>query len=83
MALGGVARRRWRCRLTVAGSRYAHAPATRARRAWVFPALVMEPCRRRAPLEYSAGIGPGTASAVWGERRGSGRPVRPPWSPPR
>jgi hypothetical protein len=27
----------------------------RARRAWLFPALVMAPCRRRSLLEYSRG----------------------------
>src|SRR3989454_12086308 len=51
-------RRSWRCRLTFAGYRYAHAPSTRARRAWVLPALVMPPCRRRSPDEYSEGVRP-------------------------
>src|SRR5215471_6770850 len=40
------------------GKRYAHAPSTSARRAWVLPALVREPCRRRSPLEYSERIRP-------------------------
>jgi hypothetical protein len=58
MILGGISSRRWRCRLTVAGSRSAQAPSTRARRAWVFPAWVIEPGWRRAPEEYAAGIKP-------------------------
>ena len=58
MALGGCSSRSCRCRLTLAGSREDQAPSTKARRAWVCPALVMGPCRRRAPLESSAGISP-------------------------
>jgi hypothetical protein len=54
-ALGGLSSRHGRCRLTFAGEREAQAPATSARRAWVFPALVSAPCRRRAPREEAAG----------------------------
>jgi hypothetical protein len=57
-ALGCFASLSWRCRLTFAGYRYAQAPSTRARRAWVLPALVMAPCRRRSPVEYSEGMRP-------------------------
>jgi hypothetical protein len=46
----------WACQF--AGDRYAQAPATRARRAWVVPALVMEPWRRRSPVEYAEGMRP-------------------------
>ena len=42
-AVGRFSRRRCRWRLTFAGSRYAQAPSTSARRAWVFPVLVIEP----------------------------------------
>src|SRR4029450_11137619 len=55
IALGCFSSRSWRCRLTFAGYRYAQAPSTRARRAWLFPALVMAPWRRGSPLEYSEG----------------------------
>jgi hypothetical protein len=41
--LGRCSRHRWSGRLTVAGSREAHAPAMRARRAWRWPVLVMGP----------------------------------------
>jgi hypothetical protein len=55
---GRASRRCGRWRLTVAGSREAQAPATRARRAGGCPALVSGPCRRRAPLEDFAGVSP-------------------------
>ena len=58
MPLGGCSRRRWRGRLPLAGSRAAQAPSTRARRAGVWPACVMAPCRRRAPADDAAGIRP-------------------------
>ena len=58
MVWGGGSSRRGECRLTLAGYRSAQAPSTRARRAWGFPAVVIEPCRRRAPREDSAGIRP-------------------------
>jgi hypothetical protein len=58
MMLGCGASRRGRGRLTVAGSREAQAPATRARRAWGLPALVLDPYRRGAPEEYSEGSRP-------------------------
>ena len=57
-ALDGFARRRGRWRLTFAGERYAPAPATRAPRAWVWPAWVSAPCRRRSPLEEADGSRP-------------------------
>src|SRR5438034_737896 len=53
---GSFSSRSWRWRLTFAGYRYAHAPSTSARRAWLFPALVIPPCRRRSPDEYSEGV---------------------------
>jgi hypothetical protein len=34
------------------------APSTSARRACVWPAVVIEPCWRRSPLAYSEGISP-------------------------
>jgi hypothetical protein len=55
---GGVSRRRGRGRLPWAGSREAQAPATSARRAWLWPAVVMDPCRRCAPEEDAAGSRP-------------------------
>src|SRR5436309_7947359 len=55
---GRFSSRSWRWRLTFAGYRYAHAPSTSARRAWLFPALGMPPWRRRAPDEYSEGVRP-------------------------
>ena len=58
MMLGGVASRRGQCRLTCAGEREAQAPSTRTRRAWVLPALVIVPCRRCSPEEYSEGTRP-------------------------
>jgi hypothetical protein len=50
----------WSCqwRLTVAGSREAQAPSTKARRAWVWPVLVLDPCRRRSALASAEGIRP-------------------------
>jgi hypothetical protein len=58
MILGGMSRRRWRCRLTWAGSRWAQAPAPRARRAWVCPAVGIAPCWRRSPEASAEGITP-------------------------
>jgi hypothetical protein len=58
MAVGWGASRCGICRLTLAGLREDQAPSTKARRAWVFPAVVMVPCRRRSPLEDSEGISP-------------------------
>jgi hypothetical protein len=55
---GRFSSRRGRGRLTWAGERSAQAPSTRARRAWVGPAGVLAPWRRRSPLEYAAGITP-------------------------
>jgi hypothetical protein len=65
-AVGGPARRRWRGRLTVAGWRDAQAPATHARRAWVWPAVVLAPCRRRAPRDDAAGLRPQHVSRCLG-----------------
>ena len=57
-SVGSFSSRSCRWRLTLAGYRYAHAPSTSARRAWLFPAFVMPPCRRRSPEEYSEGVRP-------------------------
>jgi hypothetical protein len=54
--LDTCSRRRCRGRLTLAGSREAQAPSTRARRAWLWPVLGMPPCRRCAPVESSEGV---------------------------
>ena len=56
--LDTFSRRSCSCRLTFAGSREAQAPSTSARRAWLLPVLVMPPCRRRSPVEYSEGVKP-------------------------
>jgi hypothetical protein len=56
--VGGCARRRGRCRRPVAGSRDAQAPATRARRAWVWPVCGSAPWRRFSPVADAAGIRP-------------------------
>ena len=58
MAVGDGSSRSGLCRLTWAGSREDQAPSPKARRAWVFPAVVRIPCRRRAPLEDAEGISP-------------------------
>jgi len=58
MVLGCSSSRSGLGRLTLAGYRSAQAPSTRARRAWGFPAVVIDPGRRRAPREDSAGIRP-------------------------
>jgi len=58
IAWEGGSSRRCQCRRTVVGSRYAQAPSTRARRAWVWPVLVIEPGRDRSPLESSEGVRP-------------------------
>jgi hypothetical protein len=55
---GSFARRRGRCRRTVAGERAAPAPSTRARRAGGCPGLGRPPCRRRSPGESAAGVTP-------------------------
>jgi hypothetical protein len=55
---GTFSRGRWRGRLTVAEEREAQEPAIRARRAGVFPACVMPPCRRRSPDEDADGVKP-------------------------
>jgi hypothetical protein len=57
-ALGCGSSRRCLGRLTLAGERSDQAPSTQARRAWVLPAVVMGPCRRRSPLAYAEGISP-------------------------
>jgi hypothetical protein len=56
--LGSFSQRRWRGRRPLAGSRSAHAPAPSARRAWVGPALVLAPWRRRSPVDDAEGISP-------------------------
>ena len=55
---GTFSNRSCRCRLTFAGYRYAHAPSTSARRAWLLPAFVIPPWRRRSPDESSEGVRP-------------------------
>jgi hypothetical protein len=55
---GILSRRRCRWRLTLAGSRSAQAPSTKARRAWLCPVLGMLPCCRRPPLAYAEGGSP-------------------------
>jgi hypothetical protein len=42
----------------MAGSRSAQAPATRVLRAWVCPAVVLDPGWRRSPAEDVAGLSP-------------------------
>jgi hypothetical protein len=78
MLLGGCASRRGQCRLTWAGSRSAQAPATRALRAWAFPALGSAPCRRCSPEEDAEGIRP----KHFISSRGVSKRVRSPLSAP-
>ena len=75
MALGGGSRRRGRCRRTWAGSRYAQAPATRARRAGGWPAGVLEPCGRVSALASAEGMRPthGMRGLGWSQRERSPR----------
>jgi hypothetical protein len=69
---GRCASRRRKGRRTWAGSRQAQAPATRARRAWGWPAWGRAPCRRRSPLEDSAGRRPKYGMrCLGGSKRGS------------
>jgi hypothetical protein len=58
IGLGSCARRSCRCRLTLAGSREAQAPSTRARRAGVVPVFGRPPWWRRAPREDADGVRP-------------------------
>jgi hypothetical protein len=72
----------------VAGSREAQAPATRARRAWLLPVVVMPPWRRRSPVEYADGVKPrefiswrGCSNRVRSPRGGHGRHRDRAWHP--
>ena len=58
ISLGCFSRRSCRCRLTLAGERYAQALSPRTRRAWGLPAVVIDPGWRRSPEEDSEGITP-------------------------
>jgi hypothetical protein len=66
LGLGTFARRHGRGRLTVAGSREAQAPSTRARRAWLWPVLGMPPCWRCSPVEDAEGVKPRECSSCRG-----------------
>jgi hypothetical protein len=58
MRLGWFSSRTGKGRLPVAGSREAQAPSTKVRRACGWPALGLDPGRRRSPLAYAEGMRP-------------------------
>jgi hypothetical protein len=56
------------------GRRWCQAASIKSRRAWLLPALVMPPCRRLSPLEFSLGSGRGTGRATRDETYSTPRP---------